>query len=284
MTQKKRLQILNKRKLILESNSTAFNGNTRARNDYLAFLQNLNVSLTDYQVDLCIGLLLSDATLDKNSTGYRLKMQQSINHLPWVEHIKDCLLEYTASDDPFKLPTHKIRKMIEFQTLTCNELMPIGVHFYKNGNNKKLVLESIKPFITPVSLAYWFGGDGGKRDRDGKGIELHTQGFTKDECNILASAINENLGLQANVARDYFKNGIERYTIDLSGTSYDSFIEIVGPYIHNSMWYKIPPPRKENSRHGNMTEDPFNKLVGSKLIDDFVSNYVRPTYLNKEKC
>ena len=52
-----------------------------------------------------------------------------------------------------------------------------------------------------------------------------------------------------------------QYRIVISPKSYDSFIELVGPYIHPSMIYKLPSPRSDNSRFGYMNKSLFNSLV-----------------------
>ena len=53
----------------------------------------------------------------------------------------------------------------------------------------------MKPYITPVTVAYWFAGDGGKTDftkSKSKGISFHSQGFTLEDNQLLAKLRNEN--------------------------------------------------------------------------------------------
>lgn len=130
----------------------------------------------------------------------------------------------------------------------------------------KGIMPSIKPWINPVTVANWFCGDGGKADftqNQGKGIPFNTQGFKKEECQILCDALSENLGIEALVKKD--SSSPEQYRIDTAGASYDRFIEIVGPYIDPCFQSKLPTPRVAKSRWGYMTSELFEACVSSQL-------------------
>lgn len=220
------------------------------------------LKLTPFQKEAVVGLLLSDANMQLGAEKrMRLKIQQSEIHKKFLEHIKFELLQEYSGSDILNPVSSKRKTMFEFDTLMCTQFNEIAKLFYGNsflnGNDERLPTKSIypeiKPYITPVSLAYWFMGDGGKLSPEGKAISLHSQGFTKEENEFLASCIcdlnfEDNLKLYAQVNLDYTQNEKEFYRIDISGPSFKCFIDEVSPYIIESMCEKLPDPRKEGSR------------------------------------
>lgn len=232
-----------------------------------------NYAFSDYQISLCIGLLLSDTSFDVNfnNKAARLKTQQKTGHNEWLVNVKKCLLEFTASDKGIG-QTAESRNMIELDTLKCPYFFNLLQYFPSkdsiNSRNigAKGIKPSIKPWINPVTVANWFCGDGGKADftrNQGKGITFNTQGFKKEECQILCDALYENLGIEALVKKD--SSSPKLYRIDTAGASYDRFIEIVGPYIDPCFKSKLPTPRLARSRWGYMTSELFEACVSSKL-------------------
>jgi hypothetical protein len=110
----------------------------------------------------------------------------------------------------------------------------------------------------------------------GKGITFHCQGFKQEESQILCDALYENLGIEASVKLDN-RNPVQ-YRIDTAGSSYDRFIEIVGPYIDPCFKEKLPSPRVSQSRFGYMTQELFDAYVSSKvIIPDVVENWRYPS-------
>lgn len=269
----KRQEVLEKRSSYLSVNANAFQGNSNERNEYIDFMLSNNYTLSDYQISLCIGLLLSDSSFDVNfnNKATRLKTQQKTGHKEWLVNVKKCLLEFTASNKGIG-QTAESRDMIELDTLKCPYFFELLQYFhskdsinYRNLGDKG-IMPSIKPWINPVTVANWFCGDGGKADftkNQGKGITFNTQGFKKEECQILCDALYENLGIVASVKQD--SSSPLQYRIDTAGPSYDRFIEIVGPYIDPCFKSKLPTPRLPRSRWGYMTSELFESCVSSKL-------------------
>jgi hypothetical protein len=246
----KRELILAKRKEYLDKRSDAFQGNRKERRLYLENIEQQRPSgLLPFQMEAGVGLLLSDSSLDitKSATSKtaRLKIQQSKSHRGWLETITKVFAEYCASNTPIYPVGEKRSNMIEFDTMKCNDIyrafMDLFYPKYDKTNTRKGITENIKPFITPVSLAFWFSGDGGRLDygpNEGKAISLNSQGFTFEENNILAQAISENLNLQATVKSEK-TDGVDQFRIDISGKSFDSFIRQVGSYIDPIFFRKI---------------------------------------------
>jgi len=322
----------------LSVNPDCFKGNRRERFEYLQSLEEMGIELTDFQFEACVGLCLSDASLQSGSvspkkpekTLTRLKMthpasrrdaggpatkhENFLNRTPRVPQgrrdIKDVLRIYTANEYSFQPRSPRALRargmstrssIYEFPTFRCKQLSPLATVFsdeppQTNGvvpapralrARGKKITTKLKPFITPVSVAYWFCGDGGKADmtaQKGKGISFHTQCFSQEECELLASFLRENLGLDAfakldrppsapTERRDKVKN---QYRVDILGPSFDKFIEVVGPYIHSSMSFKFPVPREEGSRFGKADASFVQANVSSFFKNnDYLSKYSR---------
>lgn len=278
--------ILSIRNGILTSNPRAFQGNTRARKEYLQQLTQIKPELTQFQKEYLVGLNLGDLTVKASARPKtaRFSLQQSAYHEPWMYHVKDIFMEYMPNDE--SIGTISTRsEMRETQSLKCEALYEFLVPlFYPDAeehpereSHPKRVLPGIVDYITPVSVAAWFCGDGGHTsNREFRGMTFNSQAFTAEENELLAAALRDKLGLQAEAARDTKNHNHTR--INVKGPSFDSFVEQVAPYIHKTFDYRLPAGRFENSRHGYMTEALRNSLLGSSIntldqLNDLIVNY-----------
>ena len=110
------------------------------------------------------------------------------------------------------------------QSLTCwNDLHAL---WYVNG--VKVVPQNIFELLTPISIAYWIMDDGG---RNGNGFHFATNAFTADEVNLLIKVLQDKFGLKCSVH--------SRNRIYIWASSTEQLANIVRPYVHSSMAYKI---------------------------------------------
>lgn len=277
---------LKQRQALLNQNPFCFKGNTLQRKQYLDYLREINITLTDWQLEACVGLVLSDASMDtgadfQGQPTVRIKIQQNTQHEPFIKHVSELLEEYSGSAQALH-PLKTRTGMFEFQTLRCEHFTPVAQLFAAQplitpGKLEKKITPKLKEYITPVSVAYWFGGDGGKADstqNKGKGISFHTQCFSKQECELLASFLQENIGLAAEVKEDNPKKA--QYRVDVPGPSFEQFILEVSPYIHPSMRYKLPVPRETGSKFGIADKAFCDQLIASRFTDlNYITNYTR---------
>ena len=70
------------------------------------------------------------------------------------------------------------------------------------------------------------------------GLKLCTNSFSFADCNFLVKLLHENFNLKASVQLTGAKNK-EQYHIYIWKESMPLLREIVGPYVHSSMKYKI---------------------------------------------
>jgi ubiquinol-cytochrome c reductase cytochrome b subunit len=171
----------------------------------------------------------------------------------------------------------KIRKILRFKTFTFSSFNWIEECFYKkdicahllkeqgqgiiiNGSPLPFVKELIAPpgfiprikvlpsivgeYLSPLALAIWIMDDGGKVSG---GLKLSTNNFTEEEVLLLRNILNKKFGLKVTIQSAGVKRfnhlseevNKNQYILYVSKTSMSHLIEIVGPYLHPSMKYKL---------------------------------------------
>ena len=206
---------------------------------------------------IAIGLILSDATLQTQSKykkSYRMKIQMKANKLEFAQKIRQEFTESWIKSAP-RFFERKNSKMVEIQTLSTKSLNPLGDLFFNKPSvdpekekdygghyPKRISSNFVKEHMTSVGLAYWFMGDGSKGDwtpNEGKQIELHTHGFSFLEVEELCKGLRETFGLQAKT-----RDNKRRKIIQISGDSFEGFLDLVTPELLECFQYRIPSPRK----------------------------------------
>lgn len=192
------------------------------------------------QREILIGMLLGDAHLETSSNGktYRLKVEQSIKHKEYVGNLFEIFKEWVTSPPKERVSVRggKESRKIWFQTESVGELRFYGQLFYRE--KKKVVPKLIHRWLTPRALAFWYMDDGSIKSKQSKAVVLNTQGFSLNEVEKLCDVLSSKLGLDSKPRRQ--RDGWQIY---ISGRSYERFRELVNPFIHSSMMYKIPPSR-----------------------------------------
>lgn len=88
----------------------------------------------------------------------------------------------------------------------------------------------------PIVLAVWYGDDGFYYT-DKRLIGLATQGFTREENELLAQWLNERWGIEANVDR----HGGKYYVLVLTERNSQRFLDLTWRYIAEAIPEKLPP-------------------------------------------
>lgn len=203
--------------------------------------------LTQRQREIGVGVILGDASLntqDKRKS-YRLKFEQGIHHLDYINHLHGEFDYFCLSEVTVKKRVNANDNLVEtaaFQTLSHVSLNEFADLFLNDKGKKVIKPNLVRDHLTEIGLAYWFMDDGGKLDftkNQGKAIVLHTQGFFEKEVSQLAKELEEKFALQSRATKNKGK-----FVVQISGHSYERFIELIDPHIIESMRYKLPLPRK----------------------------------------
>jgi hypothetical protein len=103
--------------------------------------------------------------------------------------------------------------------------------FYKE--KVKTVPKNLGQLLTARGLAYWIMDDGGKSVYNQ--TILHTRAFKLEDVKYLQSVLFENFGLRTRLEEK--KTG--QWVIYIPVKQRPKLKDVVGPYMHESMLYKI---------------------------------------------
>ena len=206
------------------------------------YIENL-ISLSPIQLEIAVGLMLGDAslqTLNKGKT-YRIKFEWGDKNKLYAEHVYKMYDEWVLSPMHKKVRTNANRNIVVtwgFQTISHNAFNILKNLFLVN-KNKGIVNNLVKNHLTERGLAYWFMDDGGLLDYNknskNQSLVLNTHGFTFEEVNNMAVELNSKFNLET-----YLKLNKRRYIIVIKSESFSKFLDLTYSYIIPSMRYKLP--------------------------------------------
>ena len=208
------------------------------KKSYSTRAERLQFSLPQNLKDILVGLALGDLFINKQKKGVnvRLEFTQGLLHIEYIQHLFELFIDYcgmgpqTPSVSPDKR-TGKIYGVVRFTTFTLpcfNELYNL---FYVDG--KKIVPSNIGELLTLHGLAYWICDDG-SFEKKTRGVILNTQGFTKEEVELLAKTLNDKWDLKCtlNHSRDAF-------IIRISTKALPVLQNLLAPIMPSMMLHKI---------------------------------------------
>jgi hypothetical protein len=198
-------------------------------------------ALSDQLLLIAIGLMLGDVSLQANKakTAYRIKFEWGNVHKEYAFHIYQLFEMYCLSMPRKQVRVNKLGNEVTtwcFQTV-MHPAFAVLANLFIDSRGKKVINASLlSDCIGPASLAYWFMDDGGLlSDKNRYGLQLHTQGFSKEEVDSLVKLLQDKYGLDC-----WSKLNKGKWTIAISGHSYAIFFDLIKPYIHESMKHKLP--------------------------------------------
>jgi len=87
--------------------------------------------------------------------------------------------------------------------------------------------------LSPIALALWIQDDGG---RSSSGLRIATNSFTYEEVNFLAEILRDKYQFKVSVHK---AGALNQYNLYFSKNSMNKLVEIIKPYMHTSMYYKL---------------------------------------------
>ncbi|MFW6130477.1 MAG: hypothetical protein ACOC56_04760 [Atribacterota bacterium] len=125
----------------------------------------------------------------------------------------------------------------DFSTEVHNELEKCIELFYCSG--RKEVTREILEELSPLSIAVWYMDDGATNWKSPTNFEMFfcTNSFSKDSCGIIVKYFEERWGIKCRL-RKVNKKATQWLTL-INRYSRDKFINLIRPYIIDSMKYKI---------------------------------------------
>ncbi len=192
--------------------------------------------LSDIQREILIGTMLGDGHLEQNGPGVRLRVDHGMSqrdYLRWkYQAFKNLVPSEPRVIRSFHKRDHRYDERLHFSTYSNGIFQEWRELFYKD--RVKIIPESISEILTsPLSLAVWFMDDGYKRN-DCNALRISTDLFTLKEQEQLVECLEENFGVQSTI----HKKG-KTYNIYIPQTSSAKFVELVKPYVLDSLLYKV---------------------------------------------
>jgi len=191
-------------------------------------------------LSVIIGSILGKADSNKRSgEGVRICYRQSIQHkeyLLWL-YTFFYIRGYASNLQPrqysrtIKSQKGKVYYGYEFNIFTFRSLGWVHKMFYKNG--KKVIPLNIYKYLTPLALAVWIMDNGGW---DNYGIRIASNSFSLKEVELLNDVLISKYNLETTIHKIWKES---QYSIYIKKQSVNNIRNIVGPYMHSSMLYKL---------------------------------------------
>lgn len=189
-----------------------------------------------------VGSLLGDGHLEKHGNGSRLCLQQESSNKAYLLWSHEYLSSRGYCSEKVPAIQERIgnngkrRYVLRLKTWTYANLNFQHDEFYtKNIQDRSIkVLSKHKySYLSPLSLAIWIKDDGA---RSGQSLKLCTNNFTYVECLELKQILESKYLLKISI----HKTGvIGQYNQYIHKASKNKLNQLISPYIHPSMKYKI---------------------------------------------
>jgi recombination protein RecA len=200
--------------------------------------------LSEQQLQLILGSLMGDGNLSPNRrgrSGTRFRMGHGAKQTAYLDWKASLLGNIPHS----RRINAKGAVFADFTPLPELAELHEAVYF---GDGKKYLSSDYLKSLTPLALAIWYMDDGGFTVRS-KGVQARTAGGTGriDICveamspgsrERLASYLRDTYGLQVKLQ---CRGAREVSVLQFSTSSSEKFQQLIAPYIHPSMEYKLLP-------------------------------------------
>jgi len=186
--------------------------------------------------NIIVGLLLGDLHISRDFKNSRLQFRQGDSNKAYLLHLHDLFINFTTASVFKDVSFHKKEKKF-YTSWTFKTLSMPCFNYYHDlfyYNKVKVIPANIKDLLTPIGLAYWAMDDGGY---DGVGdFKFFINNYTKSEVELLISALYINFSLVGKL--NEVKPG--QYAIRIGRANYFKLRDLILPYFHESMLYKLP--------------------------------------------
>jgi LAGLIDADG DNA endonuclease family len=221
--------LLSEKCLVLWGSNLSSTAGTRYTKQILSI-----INLPNDIKSIIIGIIISDGHLALNYKGKNayLILNQSLAKSAYIYFVFSFLSHYCQSYPKLSVsyrlgkPSYILR--IATRSMPC--LTELYIKFY--ANKIRIIKPSIYNDLTPIALAHWIMGDG---SYNGKGLILCTDSFKIKEVVLLMNVLIIRYNIKCTIT--YHSKKYPRIYI---GKKYIKLLqEIVLPYMHKSMFYKL---------------------------------------------
>lgn len=204
-------------------------------------------------ISVLVGCLLGDAYAVKSKKdipGTKFRFKQSGRHKAYLFFLYEFFNNrgYCTNSGPREYKTILINAAnkkpktyygYEFDIFTFSSLNWLYDLFYLNGN--KIISDEIINYLTPMSIAFLIMDDGAWVSGS-KSVRIATNNFTLQEVELLRDIFKVKFNLDCTIQLLSKKGGNtpkDKYSLYIKVSSLPRLIELVLPYMHSSMLYKL---------------------------------------------
>lgn len=207
--------------------------------------------LTDLEEQFLLGKLLGDGSiyLGNSSLNYRLGFAHCVKQKEYIEYCYSFIARWCNQPpqyreqkrDPKVYKTDTLCKYV-LESKSHPEFGRLHRYIYEHG--RKVINRDILSSLTPLSWAIWYQDDGSletdRRTGNVNGMKLHVNQFPKESVDLIVSWLKTEYGINATANKSQVgKDGITQYCVRISKSSMVDFSNLIRPYVHPSMAYKI---------------------------------------------
>ena len=203
-------------------------------------------------ISLLVGCLLGDAYAYQTKgkiIGTSFRFRQSSRHKDYLFFLYNFLFErgYCTNAGPRQYKTilinasniSKTHYGFEFDVFTFSSLNWLYELLYVDG--VKRIIPELLDYFTPISLAFLIMDDGGWV-AGSKSVRIATNNFTLQEMELLVMTFKSKFNLDCTVqklSKSKVNPSKDKYSLYIKVVSLPRLRELVVPYMHPSMLYKL---------------------------------------------
>jgi len=226
--------------------------------------------LSEQQWQVVLGSLMGDGNLSPNRrdrSGVRFRLghgAQQVSYLDW----KVSLL---GNIDVSRRVDERGAAFADFTPLP--ELGELQLAVYLGDGKKHLSWDYLKA-LTPLALAVWYMDDGSfalrskalqARTEGGSGrIEICVEAMSEGTRERLVEYLRDTYGIETRLRR---AGSAQKNVLTFTTASSTKFQELIAPYVHESMAYKLLPRFRGRSRVEPRFISPEPRLVPARVLD-----------------
>lgn len=188
--------------------------------------KNLKLKVSNYQMEIILGCLLGDAYITKSG---KIQFEQCIKQLPYLKW-KYKKLNNLAYGLPSFVTRYDARYGREYQSARFwlrQYFRPLREKFYPEGS--KVFPINYQKYFTRLALAVWYMDDG--NIYKSSNIKISADSFDQSSREVLVALLFNKFGIYGTIQ----SSG----KIRISNKSTYDFLNLVRPYIHSSIAYKL---------------------------------------------
>lgn len=201
--------------------------------------ENKEIKLTEIQKQVLFGCVLGDGYLNKvKSKNTKFEFSHSLKQKEYVDYKFGYFYNFPGRTYYFTRKPHKITG-ISYETYTGSlqtnkSFNYFWDHFYSKTVKKRIPIELLDKYYTPLAMAIHFMDDGSfhSRCKNGSGsAHIATCGFDRDELELFSQFLFKKYSIE---------NNVDKYNrIYIKTSSLRHFMDLIRPYIIESMQYKL---------------------------------------------